>query len=160
MTSREDLLAKIRNMGEALAVSGQMVPRDLAIDSDLTLPQLRILYMLSSEPARITDISLAFGMARANASTMVDRLVRKGLVERVPYPNDRRVTLACITDEGRAAIDTVNDNENSALERIAEALSMDELEVVACAMEILNQGAKKYLDTANEDSTTDQETDR
>ena len=158
MASREDLVARIGDFVASLAASGQTTPKDFAMETDLTLPQIRILYMLSSGPARITDISQAQGMARANASAMVERLVRKGLVERVPYPKDRRVALACLTNEGRDAAGRITRSESAVVERITKVLSDDELEVVARALEIIDQGAKR-LDAANEDTTTVQEAD-
>ena len=150
MTARGELLARIAGLVESLTASGQTGPRDFAMETDLTLPQIRVLYMLASGHARITDIAQAQGMARANASNMVERLVRKGLVERVPYPNDRRVALARLTDKGREAVEGVTRGEQSAIEKLTAVLPNDELEVVAQALEILNRGVNR-LETANED---------
>ena len=142
MTTREELVARIAGLVESLAAA-QTGPRDFAMETDLTLPQIRVLYMLASSPAKITDIAQAQGMAPANASSMVERLVRKGLVERVPYPNDRRVALACLTDKGRGAVEEVTRGEQSAVEKITAVLPNDELEVVAQALEILNRGVER-----------------
>ena len=158
MTSRSELVARITELLEAMAASGQMIPTEFVMDTDLTLPQIRILYMLTSGPARITDISVAHGMARANASTMVERLVKKGLVERVSDPNDRRVALASLTSKGREAVEAVTRSENSVVEKITDFLSIGELEVVARAVEILNQGAKR-LEAATGDEATVQRED-
>ncbi|MCY4353737.1 MAG: hypothetical protein OXC09_02980 [Truepera sp.] len=69
MTARRELVARIAELVESIAATSQTAPRDFAMETDLTLPQIRILYMLASGPARITDISRAQGMARANASS-------------------------------------------------------------------------------------------
>ncbi len=156
MTSREELVARIGDFVASLSASGETIPKDFIEETDLTLPQIRTLYMLSSRPARITDIAKAHGMARANASTMVERLVRKGLVERIPFPQDRRVALARLTNKGRDAVGAITHSESAVLERITEVLSIDELEVVARALEIIEQGAKR-LEAANEDATAVQE---
>ena len=150
MTARSELVARVAELVEALAASGQTVPRDFVLETDLTLPQIRILYMLATGPARITDISEVHGMALANASSMVERLARKNLVERVSDPNDRRVVLACLTAKGREAVEGVTRSENAAVERLAGVLSDGELEVVARSLEILNQGAKR-LEAATKD---------
>ena len=152
MTARSELVVKVVELAEALAASGQTAPTDFVMESDLTLPQIRILYMLASGPARITDISEAHGMARANASTMVERLVRKGLVERVSDPNDRRVALACLTGKGREAVEGVAHSENAVVERITEFLTIGELEVVARALEILNRGVKRLEAAAGDEA--------
>ena len=150
MTARSELVARVAELVEALAASGQTVPRDFVLETDLTLPQIRILYMLDAGPARITDISRVHGMALANASTMVERLARKDLVERISDPNDRRVALARLTDKGREAVEGVTRSEHAAVERIVGVLSDEELEVVARALEILNQGAQR-LEAADDD---------
>jgi len=77
-------------------------------------------------------------------------LVRKGLVERVPYPNDRRVALACLTNKGRDAVEGVTRSEYVVVEKITAFLPIDELKVVARALEILDQGVKR-LEAASKD---------
>jgi len=41
----------------------------------------------------------------ASVTNTVDRLERDGLVRRQPHPDDRRATLAAITDEGRDVVE-------------------------------------------------------
>ena len=149
MTAKSELMARIAELSESIAA---MAPQDFIMESELTLTQFRTIYMLAAGPARITDISQYQGMARPNASTMVERLVRKGLVERVSDPSDRRVTLACLTDKGRETIEAVNRHKYEAVEKIAAFLSTDELEVVARALEILDRGVK-LMEASNEDDT-------
>ena len=151
MATRKELIAKIAELSQATANTGQISFKDLAVDANLTLPQLSVLFMLTSGPVRITDIALAQGMARPNASTMVERLVRKGLVERVSDANDRRVALTSLTVRGREVVDAVMISKMAAFERIAAVLSNDELELFARAMEILERGAKR-LELAKEDA--------
>jgi len=136
-------VARIAELVESIAVTGQTAPRDFVMEADLTLRQIRVLYMLASGPARITDISRAQGMARANASTMVERLVRKGLVERASDPGDRRVALACLTNEGRTAVAGVTRNEYDVVEKITTLLPVDELKVVARALEIVDRAVRR-----------------
>ena len=152
MTARSELVARIADSLEALASTSQMTPTESVMETDLTLPQLRILYMLASGPARITDISEAFGMARANASTMVERLVRKSLVERDSDPNDRRVALARLTGRGRMAVEGVTRSEIAIVEKITKFLTFGELEVVARALDIMNQGVKRLEAAGNDES--------
>ncbi len=150
MTARSELVARIAELSEAIATTGQMAPQDFVMEAGLTLPQIRVLYTLASGPARITDISLVHGMARPNASSMVERLVRKGLVERVSDPSDRRVALARLTNEGREAVEAITRSNYVAVEKIATFLSIDELELVARALEVLDRGVKR-LEAAKED---------
>ena len=154
MAERNELVARIAELSESIATTGQMEPNAFVMESDLTLPQIRVLYMLASGPARISEVAEAHGMARPNASNMVERLVRKGLVERVSDPGDRRVALACLTEKGREAIGAVSHSNYEAMEAIATVLSIDELELVARALEILDRASKR-LEATSEDSGGD-----
>ena len=152
MTARRELVARIAESVGSMAATGQTIPQEFAMETDLTLPQIRILYMLASGPARIADISQAQGMARPNASNMVERLVRKGLVERLSDPNDRRVALACLTNKGREAVEGVTRSESVVVEKITAVLSIDELEAVARALEILHQGVERLKAASRDDA--------
>ena len=154
MAGQEELVARIAELSESIATTGRMEPDAFVMESDLTLPQIRVLYMLASGPARISEVARAHGMARPNASNMVERLVRKGLVERVSDPSDRRVALACLTEKGRAAIGAVSHSNYEAMEAIATVLSIDELELVVSALEILERGVRR-LEAASEGAAAD-----
>ena len=154
MAGQEELVARIAELSESIATTGRMEPNAFVMESDLTLPQIRVLYMLASGPARISEVARAHGMARPNASNMVERLVRKGLVERVSDPSDRRVALACLTEKGRAAIGAVSHSNYEAMEAIATVLSIDELELVVSALEILERGVRR-LEAASEGAAAD-----
>ena len=150
MTAKRELVVRIAELSESLAAKSQPEPEDFVMETNLTLPQIRILFFLRRGPKRITDVSQAHGMALPNASNMVERLVKKGLVERVPDPNDRRVALACLTNEGRKAVAALARSNFVAVEKLTMVLSIAELEVVARALEILDRGAD-HLEAANDD---------
>ncbi|MCY4624726.1 MAG: MarR family transcriptional regulator [Chloroflexi bacterium] len=151
MAAKGELVARIAELSESLAAKSQPKPEDLATETNLTLPQIRILYFLSRGPKRITEVSRAHGVALPNASNMVERLVKKGLVQRVPDPNDRRVALACLTNEGRQVIEAMARSNFVVVENLTMALSIAELEVVVRALEILNRGAD-HLEAVNDDA--------
>ena len=153
MTAKRDLVARIAELSESLAAKSQPEPADFAMEANLTLPQIRILYFLSRGPKRITEVSRAHGVALPNASNMVERLVKKGLVQRVPAPNDRRVALARLTNNGRKAVEAMARSNFVIVENLTMALSIAELEVVVRALEILSRGAD-HLEAANDDAVS------
>ena len=152
MTAKRELVSRIAELSESLAAKSQPEPEVSAMETNLTLPQIRILYFLSRGPKRITEVSKAHGVALPNASNMVERLVKKGLVRRAPDPNDRRVALASLTDKGRQAVEEMARSNFVIVENLTMALSIAELEVVVRALEILNQGADN-LEAANNDAS-------
>lgn len=70
----------------------------------LTAPSLGVLLMLSASPEGLpmTELGRRFLVTKANVTGLVDTLQRRGLVERVSDPSDRRVSRVRLTGEGRA----------------------------------------------------------
>lgn len=52
---------------------------------------------------RLTEIAELANMTKQSAGEVVDDLVERGYVERVPDPADRRAKLVCLTQRGREA---------------------------------------------------------
>lgn len=69
----------------------------------------------------------------------VDRLVRKGLVERLPDPDDRRGVQVRLTDSGRAAVDGALDALLSREKDLLAGLGTDEADDVATSLRKLSQ---------------------
>lgn len=68
----------------------------------------------------------------------VDRLVRKGLVERLPDPADRRGVQVSLTDSGRVAVDGALDALLEAEQRLLVALAPDETASIISALRKLS----------------------
>jgi MarR family transcriptional regulator, transcriptional regulator for hemolysin len=75
---------------------------------DLNLTQASLLAYVA-EFGAITQTRLAekMGTGRASMGTVVDGLEKRGLIERHPDPDDRRVWLIDITDNGRELAERV-----------------------------------------------------
>ena len=74
---------------------------------------------------------------------MIDRLVDKGLVERAPDSSDRRVVTCQLTDRGREEMDRFMRINQLRLTRMASRLTVEELQTVVDAMEILCSAANR-----------------
>lgn len=92
---------------EVRAALGELVGRFLADfersaqTHGLSLTQARALGFAACEPQSQRRLAAHFGCDPSNVSLIVDRLVERGLVERLPDPGDRRVKLVTATAEGR-----------------------------------------------------------
>jgi DNA-binding MarR family transcriptional regulator len=72
-------------------------------DSDLTHFEYFTLAMLSEAPERtfrMTALASATNSTLPRLSHVVSRLEKRGFIERMPCPDDRRATNAHLTDEG------------------------------------------------------------
>ena len=75
---------------------------------DMTIPQIRTLVLLERMgPLRMGNIAIYLGRALSATTTVMDRLVEKGLVDRVADPSDRRVVICQLSVVGRAGDNTV-----------------------------------------------------
>ena len=80
---------------------------------DLNLSQASMIgYIAENGPMNQTQLAAALVLGRAATGTLVDQLESRGLVVRVPNPDDRRVWLVENTAEGdRLAIEIVRVDE-------------------------------------------------
>jgi DNA-binding MarR family transcriptional regulator len=92
---------------EALLTAHAVLIRQFAGDGswqDVSMREYDVLYTLAKcrEPMRIGELPQHVLLSQPALSRMVDRLVERGLVERIPDPNDRRSVRLALTDSGRA----------------------------------------------------------
>lgn len=81
--------------------------RQLQRESGMPHAYYQILAMLSEVPGRslrMSDLAAITQSSQSRLSHAVGRLERNGWVERMPCPDDRRSTLARLTDDGFAAL--------------------------------------------------------
>ena len=85
----------------------------------------------------LSELAARINCVRSNVTQMVDRLESEGLVRRVPDPNDRRVILAELTEEGRKR-QAAGTEQMRALEQLLEAkVGADDRAVIRRAMQAL-----------------------
>jgi DNA-binding MarR family transcriptional regulator len=64
--------------------------------------EAQLLWLLTEDDGvSTTDLARGLGVDPANASTLLTKLERRGLVRRKPAPRDRRKRLVSLTAEGR-----------------------------------------------------------
>lgn len=91
------------------------------------------------EPATLNEVAAALGRGAPAVSRSVDGLVRAGLVERQPDPDNRRRLALRVTTAGREAMASGGDS-CGALTTKLERLANSELRAVERAIEILERG--------------------
>lgn len=71
-------------------------------DRSVSTPRSKLLAEIERlQPVRSADAARAVGITQATASTLVEALVREGLVVRAPDENDRRAVRLTTTAQGR-----------------------------------------------------------
>ena len=83
------------------------------------------------------NLASHLNISLSSATSMIDRLMEKDLVERAPAVNDRRVVMCQLTPKGRDEMDRFLRLHQLQFRDIAQRLSTPQLELVVRAMEIL-----------------------
>ena len=81
----------------------EALERKLQAEAGLTLAQVELLARLAQAPERklrMTDLTNLLQISKSGITRLVDRLETAGLVARESSPLDRRLTYACLTDQG------------------------------------------------------------
>jgi len=107
-------------------------------DLDLTIPQAKTLFLLERQgPQRMGTIAGALGIAVSATTTVVDRLVERGLATRLSDPKDRRVVICELTEQGRQAADRFWTIGHERLRMLADHLQAEQLNGLVQAFEQL-----------------------
>jgi len=106
--------------------------REFMKSYDLTQQQYNVLRILrGSEPKPLSTSCIRDRMIdrMSDASRIVDRLVKKGLVNRVQCPRDRRLVEIRISDKGLELLSQIDANQESMHQSLG-TLSDDELRLL------------------------------
>jgi len=113
----------------------------------LTMERYLVLLAIKNHntPARIVDIA-RWGERHPNSvSTIVDRMVKAGLLKRVRDKTDRRVVHVFITSKGEDAIKPANLAAVNFYQQIMSPLSLDEGRTFISLFRIINYKLLEYL---------------
>ena len=111
--------------------------------SQVTLPQLRVLFQLRRTPGITTrELSRLLGITVSTTSGLVIKLAERGLVKRTTTPEDRRREPLWLTDAGSALAGEFSDVTRPFLGRVAASLGND-LPGVTAALEQLADAAAR-----------------
>ncbi|MGM0562525.1 MAG: MarR family winged helix-turn-helix transcriptional regulator [Pseudomonadota bacterium] len=150
MDRTDQSLIAIRRIFRATELYG----RELARAAGLTAVQIRVLQIVEENGhATSKEISRRMGVAQATMTSLIDRLVAKGMVERRRSEADRRQTNIFITEAGQAAVKKAPDplqqryvKQFAALEDWEQAMIVASLERVASMLDAEEIDASPVLD--------------
>lgn len=129
--SKRRLKAWIRLLGVTRAVEGEL-REFLRVKHDTTLPRFDVMAALYRRRDGVTmsELSRMLLVSNGNATTVVDRLEKDGLVRRTPSESDRRTVFAALTPEGLALFEKLAVEHEAEVSRLFAALSETDLDVL------------------------------
>ena len=136
-TDKEALVEKMGDLVPQMYAQCRSESTEGWTELELTMPQLHTMALLSQGAQRMGVIAWRLNSSQSAATSMIDRLVDKGLVERVPDKDDRRVVACQLTEPGREEMERLWRVNRMRISLIADHLTIEELSMVVEAMELL-----------------------
>jgi MarR family 2-MHQ and catechol resistance regulon transcriptional repressor len=98
--------------------------------------------LLDAGSLSLTELSERLFRSASNLTTLIDRMERRGLVRRVDYPEDRRVTRVELTPKGTKLAESVRPNHRHFLSTLMSCFSDDELAQLMTLLRKLRERAE------------------
>jgi DNA-binding MarR family transcriptional regulator len=115
-------------IGDLFRLSRPQGPPFSWAGSDLTVGQLRLLFRLRHDgPLTMGAVARIAGCSLQSASALIERVERRGLVERRHIEDDRRIVVCQLTDPGRSLVEEMAGDRAQALRDALSVLDAEEL---------------------------------
>ncbi|WP_134668195.1 MULTISPECIES: MarR family winged helix-turn-helix transcriptional regulator [unclassified Amycolatopsis] len=101
----------------------QAVLGRLAGDEGLSVTQLRMLAVLDDREIGMRQLAGILELEKSSVTGLVDRAERRGLVQRIAVPGNRRAVHVTVTSAGRAVVHQVREAIDTELGQLAATLS-------------------------------------
>jgi DNA-binding MarR family transcriptional regulator len=106
-------------------------------DLGLTISQLRVLHRLRERPASCGQVAEHLGITPSTATALIERLVRRDLIERTPHEGDRRVTDLRLSERGRELLEEAGRSKRGVISASIEAMATADRERLAALLDRL-----------------------
>jgi DNA-binding MarR family transcriptional regulator len=128
------VINEVRRLSHLLAVIGDRIHAELG----LTTAMRELLVSLAETgPSTVADVGRTRGVSRQNIQILVNRMEKQGLITLTDNPRHRRSPLVELTDNGMAALRSVEAREAPLGAELAKALTADEASQVVAALQAL-----------------------
>ena len=116
----------------------------------MTLPQFRILKLLSERDYRAGELAEALEIGAATLTVTADTLERRGLIERARgLPDDRRAVVLRLTPAGHALFRAIKAKAVSGISRLLEQSEPAECEALITGLEAIQRGLRGLCNDAS-----------
>jgi DNA-binding MarR family transcriptional regulator len=97
------------------------------IKVDLTSSQIKVIVSFHQKTFTMAELSRAHGVSFSTMTSMVDRLLQNGLLERQRDEKDRRIVLVSLSAKGKKMVDYLMKARKQNLEKFLCELTQDEV---------------------------------
>jgi DNA-binding MarR family transcriptional regulator len=126
----------------------------MAFPPDLTMRQMHVLLTIANtDGLTMYEFGERFGISKPTATGLIDRLVDKGLVQKLRDPSDRRVRRLTLTDAGRDTLNQLDSAFSRVLGESISRLERDELTTLRDYASLLLEAAERVRDLSDSPPT-------
>lgn len=133
-TTEADELAIADTIDRMLQWARRKSPTHMSATSITTLDTLNV-----NGPLRISDLAISEGVSQPGMTTLVNRLSREGLAEKVADPSDGRATLVRVTRAGQQVLADRHADRTEAILGDIQHLSPPHRRALADALDALRE---------------------
>ncbi len=145
----EEEMRAWRALVDVMAAVNAGTEADLMAEHGLTIGDYGVLAQLSEAPERcmrMCDLAARMHLSPSGLTRRLDGLVRHGLVDRVPSPDDRRVMLAHLTDHGMdVLVKAAPDHVESVRRHLFDHLTRTQVRQLADALERVSEASSAHV---------------
>ncbi|MGO8683955.1 MAG: MarR family winged helix-turn-helix transcriptional regulator [Thermoleophilia bacterium] len=140
MNNRDEHIATIVNDLQTVYANLHRLNVPTWLQLDLTMAQLKALVAIEGSAAiSVCRLGRELSISEPTTSLLVDKLVRRGYVERTVDPGDRRRVLLTATRRGQELLRELRHGHHQSLIKWLSVLSDDDLDVLARGLQALSQ---------------------
>ncbi len=131
---------RAEEIAEALPVRAAAISRLFMAHTTVPISrtEIGVLYVVSEQPRRITDLAIREGVTQPAITLLVNRLAERGWLKRTPDPLDGRAVLVELTTAGCALLDQVRAEFRALVNEEMAMLDDEDIGALARAVEILD----------------------
>jgi len=107
-------------------------------------------FVEESGPLTQTRLAQRLGLGRAATGSVIDALEKRGLVERQPDPDDRRVWLVTVTRAGQELVEQVNASDQVLRSELRAGISRADRQQLAALLVRLQENLAVALDVQSQ----------
>ena len=104
-----------------------------------------LMVIFTEESVSITDISHILNISKQQMTTVIDKLVCNGMVQKAPDPHDRRRSVITLTPAGQKILDDQNERVRQLFNQHIQQLNEDETAQLSDSILTFNQLLEKMF---------------
>ncbi|MEE6272030.1 MarR family winged helix-turn-helix transcriptional regulator [Georgenia wangjunii] len=150
MDEKAHLMAEVSRAQDAIT---RLLARERTapmLRTTLTIQQLKVLMLLRLEgPLGGHDLARRLGVSMPTVSGVVDRLVKRGMLERRTDPADRRVRLVALSAEGERTVIELENAGEKVRARVLSEMDVEGLRALAQGFAAMAEAVEQVVVSAD-----------